>query len=201
MSGLGGVKARARRAATRAAPTQLIPFVVAWVALAACGTFDPAVPYRLPDADWALGVSVATAWDEAQSPIDGGPLVGVDASLLDDVFGLHAGVRVHTEGRGQRVSGLVEASVWYLVALGAGVRAGWLVSEAGPEVPDFALDITLLLAAPIPLWKDCQGRAGALVIAPYVRPGFRLTGNDPDPDDLRGFHELGVTLRWTSFAF
>jgi hypothetical protein len=168
---------------------------------AGCGSFDPAVPYRLPDSDWALGISTATVWDEAESVLDGHPLVGIDASYLDDVFGLHAGVRVQGEGQGARLSGLVEATAWYLATFGVGVRAGHTISEAGAEVPDFALDITFLLAVPIPVWKDCRDRGGALFIAPYVRPGFRLTGNDPDPDDVRGFHELGITLRWTSFAF
>ena len=169
--------------------------------IAGCASVDPAVPYRLPDNDWALGVSLATAWDEAETPISGGPLVGIDASYLDDVFGLHAGVRVHNEGRGERVSGLVEVSAWYLLMFGLGVRAGELVNDAGPGVPEVAVDITFLVALPIPLWKDCSSRIGALVLAPYARPGFRLTGNDRDPDDIRGFHEIGLTLRWTSFAF
>ena len=110
-------------------------------------------------------------------------------------------MRVHHEGRGERVSGLVEATVWYVLLFGMGVRAGGLVNDAGPEVPEVAVDLTFLLALPIPLWKDCNTRLGALVLAPYARPGFRMTGNDPDPDDVRSFHEVGLTLRWTSFAF
>jgi hypothetical protein len=159
------------------------------------------VPYRLPDDDWALGVTLATVWDEDDDPLTGGGLVGLDAAWLDDVFGLHGGVRIQHEGRGERLSGLLEVSAWYVFLFGAGVRAGATLTQAGPDVPGTAVDLTLLLALPIPLWKDCAERTGALVIAPYARPGFRLTGRDPDPDDIRGFHELGVMLRWTSFAF
>jgi len=180
---------------------RLLSWLVAASLTSACASLDPAVPYRLPDNDWALGISLASAWDEAESPISGGPLVGIDASYLDDVFGLHSGVRVHHEGRGERVSGLVEATVWYVLLFGMGVRGGGLVNDAGPGVPDVAFDLTFLIALPIPLWKDCNTRVGALVLAPYARPGFRMTGNDPDADDIRGFHEVGITLRWTSFAF
>jgi len=197
---------------TRVRRIALACTAIAALPVGACASFDPAVPYRLPDADWALGVSLATAWDEAETPITGGPLVGIDGSYLDDVFGLHAGVRVHHEGRGERVSGLVEATVWYVLLFGMGVRAGGLVNDAGLrtdaeggteglDVPRVAVDLTFLVALPIPLWKDCNGRIGALVLAPYARPGFRMTGNDPGPDDIRGFHEVGLSLRWTSFAF
>jgi len=186
------------RAVTRAVVVSLASLTVG------CGSFgaiDPAVPYRVPDGDWALGVTVATAWDEAASPVDGGGLIGVDVAWLEHVFGLHAGVRVQHEGKGERLSGLVEATAWYVLLFGVGARAGWMVSDGGPEVPDAAFDLTLLIALPIPLWKDCADRTGALVIAPYARPGFRLTDGDPDPDDVRGFHELGLMLRWSSFSF
>jgi len=175
--------------------------VCAFILVSACASLDPPVPYRLPDDDWALGVTVATAWDEADSVLRGGALLGLDGSWLDDVFGLHAGVRLQREGRGERLSGLVEASAWYVLLMGLGLRLGATIDAAGPQVPRFAVDLTLLVALPIPLWRDCLGRRGALVIAPYARPGFRLSGRDPDPDDLRGFHELGVMLRWTSYAF
>lgn len=178
---------------------------LASLALAGCASFDPAVPYRLPDDDWAVGVSGAVVWDESESPLTGGPLGGLDVSYLDDVFGLHAGLRLQHEGRGERLAGLVEATAWYVLELGAGLRYGGMVSDAGVDageaVPDRALDLTFIVALPIPVWRDCVDRAGALVIAPYARPGLRLTGGDPDADDVRGFHEIGITVRWTSFAF
>lgn len=164
---------------------------------AAFGGFDPPVPMRLPDDDWAIGVSGAVVWDESSAIDLGDGLVGVDASWLDGVWGLHAGVRVHGDvGAYTRVGGLVEATGWYGIMLGLGSRFGWTTEGAHP-----AVDLTLLVAVPIPIWKDCVGRTGALVIAPYARPGFRLTGNDRDPDDLRGFHEVGITVRWTSYSF
>lgn len=188
-------------AARRGARGPLLSFVLVSLGCGSLGSVDPAVPYRVPDGDWALGVTVATAWDESASPVDGGGLLGVDVGWLEHVFGLHAGMRIQHEGKGERLSGLVEATAWYVLLFGVGARAGWMVSDGGPGVPDAAFDVTLLVALPLPLWKDCRERSGALVIAPYARPGFRLTGGDPDPDDVRGFHELGLMLRWSSFAF
>ncbi|MFO0750200.1 MAG: hypothetical protein U1F43_31710 [Myxococcota bacterium] len=167
--------------------------------VAGCGTFggfDPPVPMRLPDDDWALGVSTAVVWDESKAIDQGDGLVGVDASWLDGVWGLHAGLRVHGDGLYTRVGGLVEATGWYIVMLGLGTRFGWTTDGAHP-----ATDLTFLVALPIPVWKDCVGRSGSIVVAPYARPGFRLTGNDRDPDDIRGWHEVGITVRWTSYAF
>ena len=189
---------------SRAWPLALCSLGPLAVGCGSLGPLDPAVPYRLPDDDWSLGVTVATAWDERAGPLEGGGLLGIDAGWLEDVFGLHAGVRVQREGLGERVSGLVEATAWYVLLFGLGARVGAMVSDPGPGkpyIPDVAFDLTLLFALPIPLWKDCRDRTGALVIAPYARPGFRVTGGDPDPDDVRGFHELGIMLRWSSFAF
>jgi len=182
--------------------------------LGACATIDPAVPFRLPDDDWSVGLVGGVVWDERESPLTGGPLGGVEVGWLDDVFGVHGGLRVQGEGRTARVTATAEVSAWYLAVFGLGVRAGYAPAESvrelssaapdsarGVAVSRWATDLTLLVALPIPVWKDCVDRTGALVLAPYVRPGIRITGGDPDPDDLRGFHEVGLMLRWTSFAF
>ncbi|MBL8784046.1 MAG: hypothetical protein JNJ59_04010 [Deltaproteobacteria bacterium] len=184
------------------------------VGVGGCATLDPAVPFRLPDNDWSVGLVGGVAWDERESLLDGGPLAGVEVGWLDDVFGVHGGLRVQGEGRTARVTATAEVTAWYLLLFGLGVRTGFAPPESerdlssaapesarGREVPRWATDLTLLVALPIPLWKDCVGRTGALVLAPYARPGIRITGGDPDPDDLRGFHEIGVMLRWSSFAF
>jgi len=185
---------------------------VVWLALlmhnqgcALIGGGDYAVPLHLPDNDWAVGVSGAVVWDESTAIDQGKGLVGLDASWLDGVWGVHAGVRYHAERGGiQRVGGLLEATGWYGVMFGLGVRVGVAVeglddapSETHPSRT--AVDLTALIALPIPVWK--QHDVGAIVVLPYVRPGYRITGNDKDPDDIRGFHELGVSVRWTSFSF
>ncbi len=169
------------------------------VATIGCGTLlgDPAVPMRLPDDDLAVGVSGAVIWDEREPPDQGDPLVGVDVGWIDGLWGLHAGLRVHGEGTRTRVGALVEATAWYGLLFGVGARVGWATTrDAGP-----AVDLTLLVGLPVPLLRDCAERGWTLVVVPYARPGFRLTGGDADPDDLRGVHELGVMVRWLTFGF
>lgn len=162
----------------------------------ACATLDPAVPMRLPHHDVALGISGGAVYDERGDRASFGHLIGFDAGYLDDVWGVHVGLRTQHEGDAERLSFLVEGTVWFGALFGLGVRAGWLVTDSNPlfAVPRQAVDLTFLLAVPIPLGDH-------FVVAPYARPGFRLTGGDPDPDDLRGFHEFGLMLRWTSFGF
>jgi hypothetical protein len=185
----------------------------------ACGTLDPAVPMRLPDNDYIVGLSTGLVWDEAADPLAIGkgrgsrPVWGLDAGWLDGVFGLHGGVTVHHELEAERLGLRLEATAWYGIVLGLGARVAWSVSDPTPDelayerpVPppaDQTVDLTMLIAVPIPIWKDCEGRRGALVLAPYARPGLRLTAPDGarQDDELRGFHEVGLTLRWTSFAF
>jgi hypothetical protein len=194
----------------------LVPF---WTGVGACGTLDPAVPMRLPDNDYVLGLSAGLTWDEAADPLvirtgrGSRPMVGVDFGWLDHVFGVHAGLSAHGELEAERLSLRLEATAWYGLVFGLGARVGWLLSDPAPVdlafprvVPtpaDTSVDLTMLIAVPIPIWKDCEGRSGALVLAPYARPGLRLTPPDGvrGDDDLRGFHEVGLTLRWTSFAF
>lgn len=199
--------------------TASLAALLAPFACSACGTLDPAVPMRLPDDDYMVGLSAGLAWDEAADPLvlragrGSQPSVGLDVSWLDGIFGLHGGLSAHGELEATRISLSAEATAWYGAAFGLGVRIGWLTSDPQPYVPayprpvpvpaDPSVDITALLAVPIPIWTDCEGRSGALVLAPYVRPGLRLTPPDGArrDDTLRGFHEVGLTLRWTSFTF
>jgi len=177
---------RARRITTAAA-----------VLFAGCGTLDPAVPLGLPDGDLALGVSAAVMWDEREPLDQGEPLVGVDASWLDGVWGLHGGLRWYGEGSRERVGLLVEATGWYGLLLGVGARVGWATSgEAGPVG-----DLTFMIGVPVPLVRASAERGWSIVLVPYARPGFRLTGGDRDSDDVTGYHELGVSLRWSTYAF
>jgi len=195
-------------------------FVAALLALpSACGTVDPAVPMSLPDNDYAIGLSSGLAWDEAADVFAVGAargsqgVVGLDVGYLDSIFGLHGGLSLHGELATERLSLRVEATAWYGLLFGLGARVGWLVGDptpyelsAPPKIPEpdhTSVDLTALLALPIPLWSDCEGRAGALIIAPYARPGLRLTGaadGTPRADTIRGFHEVGLMLRWSSFA-
>ena len=163
---------------------------------AACATLDPAVPMRLPEHDLAVGLSGGVVYDERGDHGSFGALGGADVGYLHDVWGVHVGLRVQREGDAERLSVLVEGTVWYGFLFGLGTRFGWLVTDTDPilAIPHQAVDLTFLLALPIPI-------GGHFVVAPYARPGLRLTGGDPDPDDVRGFHEVGLMLRWTSFAF
>ncbi|MCC6624102.1 MAG: hypothetical protein IT385_22795 [Deltaproteobacteria bacterium] len=168
------------------------------LALAACAsTIDPDVPLLTPDSDWVVGVSGGVIWDESEPLDQGEGLGGVDVGWLDGVWGLHAGVRLHGEGTRSRVGLLAEATAWYGVILGLGTRVGFATS--GPVGP--AVDLTLLLALPIPIIQDCADREWTVLLVPYARPGFRLTGGDADADDVRGVHELGVSVRFTTFGF
>jgi len=186
----------------------------------ACGTIDPAVPMSLPDDDYAIGISSGLAWDEAADVFAVGAsrgsqgVVGLDVGYLDSVFGLHGGLSMHGELATERLSVRLEATAWYGLLFGLGARVGWLVGDPTPyelsgpsQIPEpdaTSVDLTALIALPIPLWSDCEGRAGALVLAPYARPGLRLTGaadGTHREDTIRGFHEVGLMLRWSSFSF
>ena len=67
-----------------------------------------------------------------------------------------------------------------------------MVEPGGPGVPDHAFAVTAFVGAPIPV--AALGR-GSLLVVPYARPGVRMT----DRDSASGFHEVGVTVMWSSF--
>lgn len=160
---------------------------------------DWPIQLPLPEMDLAFGVYGGAAFGE-DAPAGG--LVGLEVSLLEGVFGVHAGLRGHREGRADRVGLSLEATWWYLLMLGAGVQVGWMTDEGGPEVPDTAVTLHVLVALPIPLWRIGEGASGALVIVPYGRPGLRFKDENARGDsNVVGFHDAGLMLKWTSFGF
>lgn len=159
--------------------------------------FDWPVTLAVPDMDVAFGVTGGVAFGEDARARQLGALVGVDASLLTGVFGLHVGLQGHPEGFSTRLGATVEATVWYLVMVGVGARFGALVGDGGPGIPDTTVALTVFVGIPIPLVRLCDGERGTLVLMPYARPGLRVAA----VDDLSGFHEAGLMLKWTSFGF
>lgn len=171
--------------------------VVALAPGRAAAEVDYPVRIPLPALDVAVGLTGAWAFDEGPSARNTGGLVGIDVGVLDGVLGVHLGVRTHREGRAWRLGGLAELTVWYGLLLGVGARFGTMLDDGGPGVPTDEVGLTLLVAVPWPVVRLDGGRAGALVVVPYARPGFRFRGDA----GVSGLHELGVMLRWTSFGF
>jgi hypothetical protein len=173
--------------------------LVAALSSAPAARAEIAYPVRmaLPDWDLAVGLTGGVAFDENDERRGVGFLAGVDVGVLDNVWGLHLGLRTAREGAGQRVGGLVELTGWYVVMLGLGVRFGAMASDGGPDVPDSEIGATVLLAVPFPLFRVDEGRGGSFVLAPFARPGLRFLGDG----EVAGYHEVGVMLRWTSFGW
>ncbi len=169
---------------------------LAW-APAARAEFDYPVTLRVPSWDVGLGLTGGVAFGEGARRLNSGVLGGVDGYLLHGVFGLHVGLRAHPEGESTRVEGLAEVSWWYLVMLGAGVTVGRTTGPGGPGVPASSLGFRALVALPFPLWRLDDGRAGTLVLMPFVRPGLRFLTRG----QVVGYHEAGLSLAWTSFGF
>ncbi len=182
--------------------------VAVGVAVAGAGSaraeVDWSVDMALPDRDFAFGLTGGVVFDEDRRDAATSGMLGLDASYLDGLFGAHLGVRAHREGFDWRVAGLAEVTWWYLLLLGTGVQVGQMLGDGGPGVPDTAVALTLLVGAPFPIATLDEGRGGSLVLMPYGRPGLRFRGERPglDRDDrVRGYHEIGVSLRWTSFGW
>ncbi len=159
--------------------------------------FDWPVSVSLPDNDWAVGVSGGVAFGEELRARTTGWLAGLDVSWLDGVFGIHGGLRVHREGFDHRLVGYLEATVWYVVLIGAGSHFGGMLGDGGPRVTARVVALHGYFGVPIPVARLGGGAMGALVVLPYVRPGMRWG----DGGDVYGYHEAGVALRWTSFGF
>lgn len=157
---------------------------------------DYPVHLALPDWDVAVGLTGGVAFDELGGVSHTGALAGVDVSLLEGVVGLHLGLRTHREGFAWRVGGLVEVTAWYVILLGVGCRLGHMLDSGGPGVADSEIGLTVLVGVPFPLVRLDEGRAGSLVLMPYARPGLRF-----DSPAVSGFHEVGLSLRWTSFGW
>lgn len=155
--------------------------------------FDWSTELALPDNDWSLGVSGGVAFGEAYRASTTGWLLGIDAGWLDGLFGVHGGLRIHREGYGHRVSAYLEGTIWYLVMIGVGTQVGVMADAGGPDVAVRSVALHGLFAAPIPVFTSPDG---SLVLLPYARPGMRFVDGG-----IVGYHEAGLSLRWTSFAF
>ncbi|MFT7581153.1 MAG: hypothetical protein ACI9MR_002827 [Myxococcota bacterium] len=176
-----------------------IGFLGLAVLVVLASTAAHAMPARLslPDWDVSIGVSTGVAFDETGTTGHIGALFGVDVGLLHDVFGLHAGIRTHREGLDWRLGGYVEATAWYVLLLGLGVRFGEMLADGGDGVPDTEVGLTVLVAAPFSIARLDEGRDGSLIIVPYIRPGLRFVG----AEDIVGFHEVGLMVRWSSWGW
>jgi len=151
----------------------------------------PSSDLPLPQTDLAIGLVGGAAFGELRG--QRGALVGADVGLLHGVLGVHLGVRTFPEGRGQRFGVLAELTVWYVVLLGVGVRHDVMVSGEDRLLPEAPWGVTFLIAVPFPI---ARLGGGALLVAPYARPGARFVS-----DGVSGFHEAGLMVRWTSFGF
>ena len=150
-----------------------------------------------PHHDWAMGLSGAAAFSEHGGEKLTEALFGVDASYLHDLFGVHLSLRVQTEGDAFRVGALLEASVWYLVMFGVGASVGWLTDDVTGPNPETLPAVHVMVGIPFPLFNLDEGVGGTVVGMPYVRPMIRFLGGE----EIAGFFELGVMLKWTSFRY
>lgn len=168
-----------------------------WVCLAppARAEVDWPLDFAMPQGDLAIGLGGGLALGEEPRPGDLGGLVCLSASWLDGPFGLHATAYGHRERRANRLGASLEATVWYVVLLGAGISHGVMEESGGPEVPQEATALTLFAGVPWPLIRLEAG--GSWVILPWVRPGLRL-----EPNDGVSLHtQVGVNLVWSTFGF
>ncbi len=177
--------------------------------LSSCSALEPRpddLPMHLPSNDFAFGIDTGLIWGDDDG-LQLAPSAGLEVSWLDGAYGLHGGVAFHPEADVARVAVRAEATVWYAALFGVGLRAGpltrrpWdreLAEPAPTRPPAFATDLTALMALPLAVWRR-EGQ-GAFVVLPYVRPGLRLGGGTRD-GATSGIHELGLMLRWTTYAF
>jgi len=175
----------------------LVSLMWASVATPARAGYGP-MNLALPDLDYAIGVAAGVGFGERAGERFSHPLVGLEASFLHHLVGVHAALRTHEEGDAWRVGGLAEVTIWYLVMAGVGVSAGWMVDDGGKGVPDGVFAVHAFLGIPFPLWTVAEPEPlGTMVATPYARAALRIL----DEDQVGGFFEVGVRLQWTSFVF
>lgn len=176
-----------------------------WLAISVCvlgvGLAPPAradvdwpLDFAMPQGDLAMGLGGGLALGEELRPGDLGGLVCLSASWLDGPFGLHATAYGHRERRANRLGASLEATVWYVLLLGAGISHGVMDAPGGPEVPEEATALTLFAGVPWPVMRLEAG--GSWLILPWVRPGLRI-------DSAQGVSlhtQVGANLVWTTFS-
>jgi hypothetical protein len=156
--------------------------------------YDWSLDIPMPDADLAFAVGGGLALGEAGRPGDLGGLATLTASWLDGPFGVHLSAVGHQERRAQRIGGALEATVWYVLLLGAGVSHGVMNADGGPEVPREVTALTFFVGAP---WPVARYDSGTLVLLAWARPSTRFEAGD----ELTLSTQLGVNLAWTTFGF
>ena len=74
-----------------------------------------------------------------------------------------------------------------------------MVGEVPPDASEMAVSLHALVGFPIPLWShgDVDEPEGTVVLVPFARPGLRIES----PGEVRGYHTVGVMLKWTSYGF
>ncbi len=156
----------------------------------------------LPDSDVALGLSGGVGSVEPWGRRTTGPHTSLDLSWLDGLWGLHASLSGQREGQSWRAGATLEATYWYVLLVGIGVGHGRMVDEGGPGIADRTSRLSILLGAPFVVARlgasEASG-AGALALAPWVRPWVRLAG--AQGREARGGMHAGLSLRWTSYRF
>ena len=168
-----------------------------WVCLAppARAEVDWPLDFAMPQGDLAIGLGGGLAIGEELRAGDLGGLVCLSASWLDGPFGLHATAYGHRERRANRLGASLEATVWYVLLLGAGVSHGVMDASGGVEVPQGATALTLFAGVPWPLIRLDGG--GSWLILPWARPSLRF-----GPDQAVSMHtQVGVNLVWSTFGF
>ena len=95
---------------------------------------DWSLDFPMPESDLAVGLGGGVAMGEAGRPGDLGGLLCAGLSWLDGPFGLHATVYGHRERLANRLGGSLEATVWYVLLLGAGVSYGAMEAPGGDSV-------------------------------------------------------------------
>ncbi len=164
--------------------------------LPARAVVDYPASIALPDWDISVGLLGGVAFGESTRG-NVGWLSGVEVGVHDGVIGLQTGLHLYREGEAERLAWSVEATAWYVLLFGIGFRAGGMLDDGGRDVPQTETALTVSAALPFALWRIDDGAAGTLVVAPVGRVGFRIF----DGGQVRGHHEVGLMLRWTSFGW
>ena len=169
--------------------------LVVVVAPPAYAEVDWSLDFPMPESDVALGLGGGLALGEAGRPGDLGGLLCASVSWLDGPFGVHATAYGHRERLSNRIGGSVEATVWYVLLLGAGVSFGAMDAPGGESVPEEATALTLFAGVPWPLARLDGG--GSVVLLTWARPGLRFE----DSRSVSLHTQAGLSLLWSTFSF
>ena len=156
---------------------------------------DWSLDFAMPVDDLAVGIGGGVAVGEEAQPGDLGGLMCASVSWLDGALGLHGTVYGHRERRANRVGGALEATVWYVLLMGAGVSHGVMDAPGGDTVPRASTAFTLFAGVPWPMMRLADG--GALVVMAWARPGLRFE----DRSSVSLHTQAGLSLLWSTYSF